>query len=310
MSVNPSSFAEVIHRLASENRRYAIATVVKVEGSSIGKPGFKMVIDEDGSILYGTLGGVCPEGPIIEIAKETMGTGIPRLVRVYLESVESSLEGMVKQQSPDEIHVETFCGGVMEIFVEPFTPPRRLVLVAQGGKDDVEEALIKMGRILGFEVWAVDPLPMLREKPDRLISDLRTDLRALGLGDRDYVVVLTKGARDIQVLEELSQTNVAFIGLVASGKRASHDLELLRERGVPEGFLSRISAPVGADIGAYTPEEIALSILAEIVAMIRGKQVPRKGRREPERAAARAAGEASVYQEIGSACAPESSRGA
>ena len=185
--------------------------------------------------------------------------------------------GLVKQKSSDEIYVETFCGGVMEIFVEPFLPQNRLVIIAQGGKDDVEEALIEMGKILGFEIWVLDPLPMLSAKPDKLITDYTDDdFSFLNLGERDFVIVLTKGERDIKVLEALSRCRPRFIGLLASKKRVIHDFTILREKGLPEDFIKSISAPVGADIGALTPEEIALSILAEVVAVIRGKRVRRK----------------------------------
>ena len=277
MPIIPSELAEVLSRLASERRPFVVATVVKTEGSSLGKPGFKMVINDKGEIVYGTLGGVCPEGPIISVAMETMKTGTPKLVRVYLESTESSIMGLVKQKSPDEIYVETFCGGVMEIFVEPFLPQNRLVIIAQGGKDDIEEALIKIGKILGFEIWVLDPLPMLSVNPDKLITDYSdTDFSFLNLGERDFVIILTKGERDIRVLEALSKCKPRFIGLLASKKRVIHDFTILREKGIPEDFIKSISAPVGADIGALTPEEIALAILAEVVAVIRGRRVKRK----------------------------------
>ncbi|HIQ29866.1 MAG TPA: XdhC family protein [Candidatus Caldiarchaeum subterraneum] len=277
MPIIASKFAEVLQRLAEERKPFAVATVVKTEGSSLGKPGFKMVIDGKGEITYGTLGGVCPEGPIIAVALEVMKTGTPKLVRVYLESAEQSVMEMVKHQSLDEIHVETFCGGVMEIFVEPFLPQNRLVIIAQGGKDDVEEALIKFAKILGFEVWSLNPLPMLKEQPDKLITDYRDeDFSFLNLSERDYVVILTKGERDIKILEALSREKPRFIGLLASRKRVTYDFNRLREKGVSEDFLKRVSAPVGADVGAVTPEEIALSIMAEIVATVRGRSVRRK----------------------------------
>jgi len=233
MSSSQTGFAESIGKLAKDKKPFAIATVVKVDGHSLGKPGFKVVISGDGDVVYGTLGGVCPEGPIIAVAKEVMKTGVPRLVKVHLENVESSLSGMVRQPSPDEIYVETFCGGMMEIFVEPQMPPKRLVLIAQGGKDDVEEALIRMAKQLGFEVWALDPLPVLSTQPDTLISDLTYDFKSLNLGQNDYVVVLTKGARDVHVLEELSKTKPRFVGMLASKARVEHDFDMLRDRGVP-----------------------------------------------------------------------------
>lgn len=276
MSVESLGFAEALAKLANERKPFAVATVVRVEGSSLGKPGFKMIIDDEGRIVYGTLGGVCPEGPIIAVAQEVIKKGTPRLVRVYLESTENSIIGMIRQQSGDEIHVETFCGGVMEIFVDAYLPPSRLILIAQGGRDDVEETLVKMGKLLGFEVWVIDPLPVLATQPDKLITEVDYDFNELKLGERDYVVVLTKGERDIKVLEALSKTRPRFVGMLASRKRVKYDFSILRDKGVSEEFLKSVSAPVGADIGAHTPEEIALSIMAEIVAVRRGKRVPRK----------------------------------
>ncbi len=309
MPIVASKFAEVLHRLAEERKSFAVATVVKTEGSSLGKPGFKMVIDERGEIVYGTLGGVCPEGPIIAVALETMKTGTPRLVRVYLESAEQSVMEMVKHQSLDEIHVETFCGGVMEIFVEPYLPQNRLVIIAQGGKDDVEEALIKFAKILGFEVWSLNPLPMLKEQPDKLITDYKDDdFSFLSLSERDFVVILTKGERDIKILEALSKEKPRFIGLLASKKRVTHDFSILRERGVSEDFIRRVSAPVGVDIGAVTPEEIALSIMSEIVATIRGKRVQRKDEEPIVSAAGSVKGSDVVEIGTSGSCSPYTSR--
>jgi len=272
---------EALRRLEAEGRPYAIATVVRVSGSSLGKPGFKMLISDRGEIVYGTLGGVCPEGPIISVAQEAVRTEEPRLVKVHLESAESSLKGMSQSQGADEIFVETFCGGTMEIFVDPVLPPRKLVLVGQGGKDDVEEALVRIGRTLGFDVWVVDPMPMLETEPDRLITDVDADLSTMGIGPRDCVVVLTKGERDLKVLTELSRTSPAYIGLVASRKRAAHDFDELRRIGLPPSYIESISAPAGIEIGAKTPAEIALSIMAEIVARIRGRRVERRAEQAP-----------------------------
>ncbi|MEM4298391.1 MAG: XdhC family protein [Nitrososphaerota archaeon] len=270
------SLAEAISRLEAERRPYAVATVVRVSGSSLGKPGFKMVVDDRGEIVYGTLGGVCPEGPIISVALECIREEEPRLVKVHLESTEEAVRGMATSGSRDEIFVETFCGGTMEIFVDPITPARRLFIIGQGGKDDVEEALVRIGKILGFEVWVIDPMPMLEAEPDKLISDIDFDLSKLDIGPRDCVVVLTKGERDVKVLEAIAGKTPLYLGLMASRKRALRDLELLREKGVREEFIARISTPAGIDIGAKMPAEIALSIMAEIVARIRSVPVAKK----------------------------------
>lgn len=274
-------FGEVVHSLESQRKPYAIATIVKVEGSSIAKPGFKIVVDQEGNVLYGTLGGACPEGPVTSAAKQTIRDERPRLLTVHLVGPEESLRMMAERPpSEDEVFVETFCGGKLEVFIEPRLPRRRLIIVAQGGRDDVEEALIQFGRVLGFETWSINPSPVLNVKPDVLITDLDFDIGSMDLGERDHVVVLTKGGRDLEVLEKLSRKKVGYVGLVASRKRVAHDIAQLRARGVPEEFIRNLSAPAGIDIGAYAPEEVALSVMAEIVARIRGVRVRRKGEEE------------------------------
>lgn len=120
--MNQFEFARAMIEMATRQEPFAVATVVRIEGSSLGKPGFKMIVSKRGEIVYGTLGGVCPEAPIIDVALETMENGSPRLVKVYLEDVESSVRGLARSNSADEIYVETNCGGRMEIYIEPYIP--------------------------------------------------------------------------------------------------------------------------------------------------------------------------------------------
>jgi xanthine dehydrogenase accessory factor len=117
-----AEFTSVLAKLTADGIPFAVATVVKTEGSSLGKPGFKVVISEKGEVLHGSLGGVCPESAVTDIARETMKSGVPKTVKVYLESVEESVAAVVKGRKEDEIHVETNCGGIMTIFVEPYLP--------------------------------------------------------------------------------------------------------------------------------------------------------------------------------------------
>ncbi|MCS7146110.1 MAG: XdhC family protein [Nitrososphaerota archaeon] len=301
------SLGEAVSKLEAQRRPYAVATVVRVSGSSLGKPGFKMVVSDDGEIVYGTLGGVCPEGPIIAVALESIREEEPRLVKVHLESTEEAVKGLATAAGRDEIFVETFCGGTMEIFVDPVLPPRRLYIIGQGGKDDVEEALVRIGKTLEFEVWVIDPMPMLEAEPDKLITELDFDLSKLEISQRDCVVVLTKGERDVEVLEALSGKRPAYLALMASRKRAARNLELLRERGVSEEFVAKISTPAGIEIGAKTPPEIALSILAEAVARIRGVAVVRKGEAQIQQSTPRREFETTVTQ-TGLSCDTQTGR--
>lgn len=262
--------------LASRGTPFAVATVVKTEGSSLGKPGFKVIISGEGRVLYGSLGGVCPESAIVGAAKNTMRTGSPRTVKVFLENVEDAVGAVLKSQNEDEIHVETNCGGIMEIYIEPYLPQQRLILVGQGGKNAVEDALVKLGKLLDFNVVVIDHSPVLSEQPDLLIREVDYDLGSFEFASSDSVVVLTHGEQDIDTLSKLSNVKLRYVGMLSSRQRVKEDLAILKKQGVGEGFITSLRAPVGADIGAVTPAEIALSIMAEVVASKYGKEVLRK----------------------------------
>ncbi len=273
--VDPGSYVRTISDLAARREPFAVAAVVKTEGSTLGKPGFKIVISKDGNIVHGTLGGGCPDGPIVQVGLETMETGVPRVVRVHLVDVTKAVEGTVTAESPDEIYVETNCGGVMEIYVEPYLPPHRLVIVGQGGRDELEDHLVHLGKRLGYEVVVVDHLPVLTEKPDETIGDLDFDLSTFPFGPRDAVVVLTKGDRDLPVLRGLSKVHLGYVGMLSSRTRTKQNFETLRAEGIPESFLSSIRTPIGLDLGGRTPAEIALAILAEVVSVRQGRSFAR-----------------------------------
>jgi len=102
------------------------------------------------------------------------------------------------------------------------------------------------------------------------------DPKTFSIGNRDSVVVLTKGERDVDILESLSKTNARFVGLLASRRRLRKDMEELGRRAVPHDFLSRLHAPIGLDIGARTPPELALAIMADVLATKYGRDVPHK----------------------------------
>jgi len=277
-------FAKMMDSLINRGEPFAVATVVKTEGSSLGKPGFKVIISSVGEVLYGTLGGVCPESAIVSAAKKTMRTGTPKTMKVFLESVENSVGAVLKSQSEDEVHVETNCGGTMEIYVEPYLPQQRLILIGQGGKDDVEDALVKLGKSLDFDVVVIDHSPVLSEQPDQLIQSVDFDVGTFAFSNTDSVVVLTKGERDVETLQALSKFKLRYVGMLASRQRVREDLANLRKIGVKEDFLSSLRSPVGADIGAVTANEIALSIMAEAVAAKYGKDVLRKSLDEKSKA--------------------------
>ena len=269
-------YTERLNELASRREAFAVATVTKTEGSTLAKPGFKILISGRGDVVRGTLGGGCPEGPICEVALRAMLDGSPRVVRVHLVDAVKAVAGTMRESSEDEIYVETDCGGTLEVFVEPMLPTERVILVGQGGRDDVEDALVHQAKALGFEVVVVDPMPDLREAPDAIVKSAVVDPKTIPIGNRDSIVVLTKGERDVDILESLSKTNARFVGLLASRRRLRKDMEELERRGVPQPFLSKLHAPIGLDIGARTPPELALAIMADVLATKYGRDVPHK----------------------------------
>ena len=212
-------FTGTIRSLAERREPFVVATVVRTLGSSLGKPGFKAVVSKDGRILYGAVGGACPESAIATMAMDALRSGQARVVKVFLDDMNRGLEGNLKSSNPDEVHVETNCGGMMEIYVDPYVPADRLIIVGHGGKDPVEEALVKSGKALGFETVVIDHLPVLSEDPDTLITDLDYDLGSFSFSETDSAVVLTHSEMDAPTLEVLSKHRLRYVGLLGSPQR-------------------------------------------------------------------------------------------
>ncbi len=270
-----SHYSKHLAALVGRREPFAVATVTRTEGSTLAKPGFKLLITATGEVAAGTFGGGCPEGPIVEAAKLAIASGEPRVLRIHLVDTEKAVGGTVRETDPNEIWVQTNCGGTLEVYVEPMLPTRRVVLIGEGGRDDVEAALVHLGRLLGFEVVVVDPSPVLPEPPDEVVQTSHVDAEKLRLSSHDAVIVLTKGERDAAVLEAISRAPVQFVGLMASRHRARQDRDELAKRGVSPAFLDALRSPVGLDIGAKTPEELALAIMGEVVAVKYGKSAGR-----------------------------------
>ncbi len=270
--MKPQEFPIVLGELTQKRKPFVVATIIDTEGSTLGKPGFKIIMTGDDQVPYGTLGGACPESSLLPHAKEVMRSGKPKMVKVFLEDAGDSLKSMNRTVPENEIHVETFCGGVMSIFLEPYNPTQRLIIVGQGGKDDVQDNLIRQAQILGYEVVLFDHSPVLNHEPDKLVKDVNDDMSNFDFFESDSVVVLTKGTRDIPILEGLSKKKLRYTGIMASKNRVKTDREMLEKRGVSKSFLKNLHAPIGIDISAITPEEIAMSIMAEVVQVSRSSE--------------------------------------
>ena len=232
--------------LRTKGEAFALATVVRCERPTSAKPGAKALIRRDGSIV-GWVGGACAEPVVVREAQQAMRDGHPRLVALVGDAgaTPGRTEGLVPYT------MACHSGGTLEIYVEPFLLKPLLVLVGHG---PVVETLAALGRATDFAVTVLAFEDVGEEETGRL-----------PLGPHASVVVATHGNADEDALERVLGAGAGYVSLIASRKRAASVIENLRRRKVAEDRISRVKAPAGLDIGALTPEEIAVSILAEIV---------------------------------------------
>jgi len=248
------------HALKARGEPFALATVIRVERPASARPGMKAIILADGT-LEGWVGGSCAHPIIVREAYAALREGTPRLISLSPErDARADREGV--------IHYPMTChsGGTLEIYVEPMLPKPQLLLV---GEAPLVQALARLGRLQGFAVWVADTGVA---SPD-IDADLRLPLAQLAqqVTPATYVVVATMGNYDEEALEQIAGAGAGYVGLVASHKRAESVLTFLSGRGIDPAQLRRVKAPAGLDIGAVTPEEIALSIVAEIVQVRRSQ---------------------------------------
>jgi xanthine dehydrogenase accessory factor len=255
---------EKAHELKLSGQPFAVATVVWVERPTSAKPGAKAIITQDGDLI-GWIGGSCAEPTVKRESRKVLEEGRSRLVRLC----PPEKRGVLPQEGVDEITLTCVSGGTMEIFIEPMLAQPQLVIF---GYQSIAQALSSLGKTLGFTITVMGPeiRPERFPMADRVISSL--DYSQLSLKPNTYVVVASHGNYDEDALMTVLQSQVSYVALVASKKRAESVLEYLRGNGLPEDRLAFVKYPAGLDIGASTPEEIALSILAEIVEIRRHSQ--------------------------------------
>ncbi|MDQ7843706.1 MAG: XdhC family protein [Armatimonadota bacterium] len=236
--------------LRAKGLPFAVATVVRAERPSSARAGMKALILPDGT-LEGWVGGSCAHPVVLTEALQTLREGIPRLI---------CLSPTPPAERPGVIHHVMTChsGGSLEIYIEPVLPRPVLLLI---GDAPLVAALAEMGRLLAFDVWMAGLPHSLEELAERITPDTA-------------VVVATMGTYDEEALLRVLGSPAGYVALVASRRRAEAVAAYLRGRGMTEAQIRRIKVPAGLDIGAVTPEEIALSILAELVQIRRGRTLP------------------------------------
>jgi xanthine dehydrogenase accessory factor len=245
---------DVIQQMRAGGRPFAIATVVETTGSVSAKTSAKAVIDEHGRVVAGWVGGGCAESATCQQGVDCIASGQTAVLEIDLDD-EVLGAGMP-------------CGGHMRVYVEPVLPRPRLWIMGHGR---VAECLCAMGDMLGLSVVVNDPLVDRQRYPSAasLITD-DPDYDQLAPAAGDYVVIATQHKGDHESMRRALASEAGYIALIASRKRARLVLDFLRREGFAEDELERVMAPSGLDLGARTPEEIALCVISEIVLVRRG----------------------------------------
>jgi xanthine dehydrogenase accessory factor len=243
---------------------FAIAIVVRVEPPASGKPGDKAIIQADGQ-MSGWIGGGCVQPIVVREALRAIEEGKAKLIKVAPTRQSEVQYGVINYQ------MTCHGGGTMEIYVEPVLPVPQLLVF---GRSATAQALCKLGKAIGFTVIVAGPSLDRRLFPEanRIIEN--REVHEVDLTRETYIVVSTQGEGDEEALEQAVLASVPYISFVASRKKAEKVLQFLEGRGVARELVSRVKAPAGLDICALAPEEIAVSILAEIIFTRRSKQPP------------------------------------
>ncbi len=245
---------EVIQELQQSGEPFAIATVVETTGSVSAKTSSKAVIDKDGKVVAGWVGGGCAEAGTCEKALDCMRDNETAMLDIDLD------DEMLGAGMP--------CGGSMRVYVEPVLPKPSLWIMGHGR---VAESMCILGDLMGLKVIVNDPGVDWDKYPaaSRLITD-DMDYAQLQPTAGDYVVIATQHKGDHESMKRALGSDAHYIALIASRKRSGLVMDYLREEGYTEEDIARVMAPSGIDLGARTPEEIALCVMSEIVMTRRG----------------------------------------
>jgi xanthine dehydrogenase accessory factor len=255
-------FEEIV-KLRRAGRRAALATIVHVNGSIPSFESSRMLVRDDGTIA-GTIGGGCVEAEVWAAAREVMASEQPRKMTFNLNNAPSYDTGLI-------------CGGTLEIFVEPVLPQPTLVLFGGG---HVSLALAAAAATAGFAIAVVDdrePFANRERFPmaSQLFVSFEEAFEKLQPNSSSYLVIVTRGHKeDMRVLRWAVGTDARYIGMIGSKRKVIAVYRALEREGIPMEKFARVHAPIGLEIGALTPEEIAISITAELIAVRRRASEP------------------------------------
>jgi xanthine dehydrogenase accessory factor len=244
-------FEEIV-RLKQLGRASVLATIVECKGSSPQKQGAKMLVRDDGSTL-GTLGGGCVEADVVQHSLMVLKDGLPRTVPFELTEKDGGL----------------VCGGTLLVYIEPVYADPRLVILGAG---HVGKAVARLARFSGFRVTVADDRPEHANRdgvPDAheiVVNEFETVFDRVPADRGTFILIATRGHNhDLDAVKAALRTGAGYIGLLGSKRKKGLLLNALRDAGFPQADLARVIIPVGLPIGSVTPEEIAVSIMAQII---------------------------------------------
>ena len=253
------SFYDRLAQIDRRGLRVALATVIRTRGSVPRHAGAKMLIFPNGSI-EGTIGGGEMESRVIEESLQALADGKTRVLEYSFSDPEKGDPGV--------------CGGEMEVFVEPLQPRPSLIVIGAG---HVGRAVAHLARWLGFRLVVSDDRPdfatpdVVPDADEYLTCSLAELPELVGIDEQTYVVLLTRGVTvDVPGLPALLETPAPYIGVIGSRRRWEVTVKELREIGIEDDKIARVTSPIGLELGAETPEEIAVSIMAEIIMLRKG----------------------------------------
>ena len=257
----------------SRGETVALVTIVRAQGSTPQRVGAKMLVYADGRTV-GTIGGGCYEHDAFWKAREAIASGQPALIRYELSDDFAEENGLI-------------CGGQMEVYVEPLTAAPRLYIVGAG---HVGWHLARLAQEAGFRIHVVDDREKFAnaerfpEAADIVVDEISSWLESAEIPPESYVTIVTRGHQhDLSALRALARRPLRYLGMIGSRAKVTRVYDALVAEGIDADALKRVHAPIGFDIGAVTPAEIAVSILAEMIAVRHGKlDPPRSLRYEPK----------------------------
>lgn len=244
----PADLSEAVEELRDRDEPFAFATIVRTAGATSAKPGAKAILGADGTIIQGFLGGGCTRGAVRKAALEAIRTGVPRLISVAPEEMLSEQGVAPGDEVAGVVFARNGCPsrGSVDIFIEPCLPLPQLALF---GASPVAHALTELAPRFQWDV--------LRAAPHQ-------DILAVSTPRRRVIIVATQGQGDLGALKAALSCGAEYVAFVGSRRKYATLAEKLETAGLSTEAVQSVRAPAGLDIGAVTPEEIALSILAEL----------------------------------------------